>query len=90
MQPFDIQIGRIDYAVFPEGNEVYVIFKDGKEYISIQKDSENQWLKLDDETAMPQFEPNEEVNAIGRAIEAYVPEPEEDELFDGDGNLLED
>lgn len=81
MQPFDIQIGQIDYAVFPEGNEVYVIFKNGKEYISIQKDSESNWLKLDDETALPLFDPNEEVNAIGRQIEAYVPEPEED-LFD--------
>jgi hypothetical protein len=79
MQPFDIQIGNMEYAVFPEGNEVYVIYKDGKEYLSIQKDSENQWLKLDDETAIPLFEPNDEVNAIGRAIEAYVPEEEEEE-----------
>jgi len=82
MQPFDIQIGNMEYAVFPEGNEVYAIYKDGKEYLSIQKDSENQWLKLDDETAIPLFEPNDEVNAIGRAIEAYVPEEEEEEFLD--------
>ena len=31
--PFDITIGDIDYAIFPEGNDTYVIFKEGKEYI---------------------------------------------------------
>ena len=82
-QPFDIQIGNVDYAVFPEGNDTYVIFKNGKEYVSIQKDSESQWLKLDPESALPQFEPDEEVNAIGREIEAYVPEEEEEYFEDG-------
>jgi len=78
-EPFDIQIGQTDYAVFPEGNDIYVIYKDGKEYAHIQKDTDLQWLKLDPETATPLFEPNEEINAIGQAILAYVPEPEEDE-----------
>lgn len=81
-EPFDIQIGAIDYAVFPEGNDTYVIFKDGKEYVHIQKDTEAQWLKLDSETALPLFEADEEVNAIGREIVAYVPEVEEDEEGD--------
>lgn len=86
-EPFDIQIGNIDYAVFPEGNDIYVIYKDGKEYVSIQKDSEAQWLKLDSETAIPLFETDDEVNAIGREIEAYVP-PAEDE--DSEDDELED
>ncbi|MGY4383420.1 hypothetical protein ACVWYN_000439 [Pedobacter sp. UYP24] len=78
-QPFDIQLGAIDYAVFPEGNDTYVIFKDGKEYVSIQKDTDLQWIKLDAETGMPIFETDEEVNSIGREILAHVPEAEEDE-----------
>jgi hypothetical protein len=76
-EPFDIQIGEIDYAVFPEGNDTYVIFKNGKEYVHIQKDTESQWLKLDAETALPLFEVDQEINAIGREIVAYVPEEEE-------------
>jgi len=78
-EPFDITIGTTDYAVFPEGNDTYVIFKDGKEYVQIQKDTEEQWLKLDDETALPLFDHNEEINAIGKAIIAYVPEEESEE-----------
>jgi len=78
-EPFDITIGAIDYAIFPEGNDTYVVFKDGKEYLQIQKDTESTWLKLDPETALPLFEENAEINAIGQAIVAYVPEPEEDE-----------
>jgi len=78
-EPFDITIGTIDYAIFPEGNDTYVVFKDGKEYLQIQKDTESTWLKLDPETALPLFEENAEINAIGQAIVAYVPEPEEDE-----------
>lgn len=78
-QPFDISIGPDDYAVFPEGNDTYVIFKNGKEYVQIQKDTEEQWLKLDAETALPLFEMDEEINAIGREIAAYVPEEEEDD-----------
>lgn len=77
-EPFDITIGQAGYAVFPEGNDTYVIFKDGKEYAEIQKDTEAQWLRLDPETALPRFEEDEEINAIGRAIAAYVPEPDED------------
>jgi len=78
-EPFDITIGNIDYAVFPEGNDTYVIFKEGKEYLQIQKDTDSQWLKLDPETALPLFGEDEEVNAIGREIVAYVPEEEEEE-----------
>jgi hypothetical protein len=78
-QPFDISLGNIDYAVFPEGNDVYVIFKDGKEYVSIQKDTDLQWIKLDAETGTPIFETDEEINNIGQEILAYVPEEEEDE-----------
>ncbi|RZL97886.1 MAG: hypothetical protein EOO88_61970 [Pedobacter sp.] len=78
-QPFDITISNIDYAVFPEGNDTYVIFKDGKEYVSIQKDTDLQWIKLDAETATPIFETDEEINSIGREILAYVPEEEDEE-----------
>nr|WP_121274023.1 hypothetical protein [Pedobacter schmidteae] len=88
-EPFDITIGTTDYAVFPEGNDTYVIFKDGKEYVQIQKDTEEQWLKLDDETALPLFEPNEEINAIGKAILAYVPEEEEEDEEGFDDDLLD-
>jgi hypothetical protein len=85
-QPFDIIVANTHYAVFPEPEETFTIYKDGKEYLQIQKDAENQWLKLDDETALPLFEPNEEVNLIGRAISEYKEEEEEDEddLFDDD------
>ncbi|WP_288881379.1 hypothetical protein [Pedobacter panaciterrae] len=78
-QPFDISIGDVDYAVFPEGNDTYVIFKNGKEYVHIQKDTDLQWLKLDPETAIPVFEIDEEINNIGREIMAYVPEEEDEE-----------
>lgn len=78
-EPFDIQIGNINYAVFPEGNDTYVIFKEGKEYTHIQKDTDLQWLKLDPETALPLFEVDEEINQIGKEILAYQPEEEEDE-----------
>ncbi|MNJ97135.1 hypothetical protein D3C87_148770 [compost metagenome] len=89
MQPFDITIGTIDYAVFPEGEDTYVIFKDGKEYVHIQKDTEEQWLKLDEVTALPTFETNEEINAIGRAIVAHVPEEEEEDEEDAEEDLLD-
>lgn len=83
-QPFDITLGNIDYAVFPEGNDTYVIFKDGKEYAHIQKDTDLQWLKLDPETAIPVFEIDEEINNIGREIMAHVPEEDEDEDLEED------
>jgi len=87
-EPFDITIGTTDYAIFPEGNDTYVVFKDGKEYVEIQKDTDSQWLKLDAETALPLFEEDEEINAIGREIMAYVPEEkDEDELEDTDEEL---
>lgn len=78
-EPFDIEIGDVSYAVFPEGNDTYVIFKEGKEYVHIQKDTDLQWLKLDEETALPLFEIDEEINNIGREIMAYVPEVEEED-----------
>ena len=81
-QPFDIEIGSINYAIFPEGNDTYVIFKDGKEYVQIQKDAASQWIKFDKETALPLFEPDEEINQIGKLIEAYKEEPELDEEDD--------
>ncbi len=87
-EPFDITIGTTDYAIFPEGNDIYVVYKDGKEYVQIQKDTDEQWLRLDDETALPLFEYNEEINAIGKAIMAYVPD-EEDEESDEDDDLLD-
>lgn len=79
MEPFDITVGKIDYAVFPEGDDTYTIFKDGKEYVQIQKDTASIWLKLDYKTEMPIFEENEEVNAIGQQIEAYKETPQEDD-----------
>lgn len=78
-QPFDLVIGNIDYAVFPEGNDTYVIFKNGKEYVSIQKDTDLQWLKLDPETATPIFETDEEINGIGQAILSYVPDEDDED-----------
>jgi len=83
-QPFDIHIGDTHYAVFPEGEEIYTIYKNGKEYMQIQKDSEMQWLKLDPETAIPLFEPNEEVNQIGKEISEYKEEEEDEEGLEDD------
>jgi hypothetical protein len=78
-QPFDIEIGFINYAIFPEGNDTYVVFKDGKEYLQIQKDAASQWIKFDKETGLAQFEPDEEVNQLGQLIENYKEEPEVDD-----------
>jgi len=73
-EPFDIEIGPVTYAVFPEGNDMYTIFKEGAEYVTIQKDTEEQWLKLDPETELPLFGTDEEANAIGREIIIYQAE----------------
>ncbi|WP_113651342.1 hypothetical protein [Pedobacter namyangjuensis] len=81
-QPFDLEIGAINYAVFPEGNDTYVIFKEGKEYVQIQKDDAEQWIKFDKETALPLFEYDEEVNQIGTLITAYQENPPLDEEED--------
>ncbi len=81
-QPFDIEIGTLNYAIFPEGNDTYVVFKEGKEYLHIQKDQAAQWITFDKETGLPQFEPNEEVNQLGMQIESYKEEPEQDEEVD--------
>lgn len=87
-EPFDITIGSTSYAIFPEGNDTYVVFKEGKEFAEIQKDTESQWLRLDPDTALPLFDEDEEINAIGREIVAYVPEEEEEE--DGEEDLEEE
>ncbi|WP_448698409.1 hypothetical protein ACFGVR_16370 [Mucilaginibacter sp. AW1-3] len=73
-EPFDIEIGPVTYSVFPEGNDTYVIFKEGAEYATIQKDTEEQWLKLDPETELPLFDADEEINTIGREIIIYQAE----------------
>ncbi|RZK53386.1 MAG: hypothetical protein EOO91_17710 [Pedobacter sp.] len=78
-QPFDIEIGDVNYAIFPEGNDTYVVFKDGKEYVQIQKDTAEQWLKFDKETALPLFDYDEEINQIGKQIEAYIANPAEEQ-----------
>ena len=78
-EPFDIEIGNDVYAVFPEENDIYTIFKDGIEYLKIQKDTENEWIRLDLVTDSPIFEGNEEANKLGILINEYVPEDEEDE-----------
>lgn len=70
-EPFDLEINGFTYSVFPEGEDIYAIFKEGAEYVKIQKDTEAHWLKLDPETEMPLFDNDEEVNTIGRGIEAY-------------------
>jgi len=67
-EPFDIEWNGIDYAVFPEEENVYTIFKDGQEYIKIIKDTENSWMRLDSETELPRFEADDEINALGKLI----------------------
>lgn len=67
-EPFDVEIGDIVYAVFPEEKDVYLVFKDGVEYVKIIKDTDTNWLKLNPETDLPMFGMDEEVNAIGDAI----------------------
>jgi len=72
--PFDIEINGVTYSIFPEGDDIYAIFKEGEDYLRIQKDTASHWLKLNPETEMPFFDNDEEVNAIGREIEAYKEE----------------
>ena len=67
-EPFDIELNGITYSVFPEEEDTYTIFKEGVEYLKIQKDDETNWLKLDDETDLPLFYEDAEVNDLGRAI----------------------
>ncbi|RZJ49584.1 MAG: hypothetical protein EOO44_17980 [Flavobacterium sp.] len=78
-QPFDLEIGPINYAIFPEGNDTYVVFKDGSEYAHIQKDTAEQWLKLDSVTGLPKFDFDEEINQIGKLITEYLENPPVDE-----------
>ena len=78
-QPFDLEVGSLQYAIFPEGNDTYIVFKEGKEYLQIQKDAASQWIKFDKETGLPQFEPDAEVNELGKQIENYKEEQELDD-----------
>lgn len=70
-EPFDLELGNITYSVFPEEEDIYAIFKEGTEYIKIQKDTEEHWLKLDNDTELPLFTEDEEVNRLGHAIANY-------------------
>ncbi|HXH99506.1 MAG TPA: hypothetical protein VNI52_04505 [Sphingobacteriaceae bacterium] len=70
-EPFDITIGKIIYSVFPEEEGVYTIFKEGIEHIKILKDTDQLWLKLDNETDLPLFGENDEVNNIGAEIQKH-------------------
>ncbi len=79
MDPFDIELGPINYAVFPEGNDNYVIFKNGEEFVHIQKDDANQWIKFHQDTGTPIFEYDEEVNQLGQLISNYQENPPYDE-----------
>jgi len=73
-EPFDIEIGVVTYSVFPEEDGMYTIFKEGIEYVKIQKDTEQQWIRLDPETELPTFETDEEINSIGKEIVIYQAE----------------
>ncbi|WP_369412426.1 hypothetical protein [Mucilaginibacter rivuli] len=74
IEPFDIELGAVTYSVFPEEDDMYTIFKDGVEYLKIQKDTEQQWIKLDSETELPTFETDAEINLIGKEIIIYQAE----------------
>lgn len=73
-EPFDIEIGITTYSIFPEEDGMYTIFKEGIEYLKIQKDTEQQWIKLDPETELPTFETTDEINTIGKEIVIYLAE----------------
>lgn len=77
-EPFDIEIGGIVYSVFPEEEQTYTIFKEGTEYMKIQRDTDEHWLKLDEETDLPLFNEDAEVNLIGRAITEYKEEDDDE------------
>ena len=67
-EPFDLDLSGLTYSIFPEEEETFTIFKEGVEYIKIQKDTDEHWLKLDEETDLPLFTEDIEVNELGRAI----------------------
>jgi hypothetical protein len=77
--PFDVLVNGIVYSVFPEEDNVYTIFKAGTEFGKIEKDTENVWLKLDQETEMPMFDNDPEVDQIGQAIANYIPEEDDED-----------
>lgn len=75
-EPFDLNIGGIIYAVFPEENDIYTIFKEGTEYLRIQREENNQWIKLNAETDFPVFDDDKEVKIIGGEIGLFKEENE--------------
>lgn len=70
-EPFDLELAGVIYSIFPEEEETFTIFKEGVEYMKIQKDTDEHWLKLDEETDLPLFTEDVEVNELGRAISAH-------------------
>jgi len=66
--PIDIEIGDVEYVVFPEEKGTYTVFKDGSEYVKIVRDGGTSWLKLHPETELPMFGMDEEVDLLGTAI----------------------
>lgn len=77
-EPFDILVGDTIYAVFPEEENTYTIFKDGKEYARLQRDTDQQWSKLDLETDLPVFKEDKEIEYIGQAIDDYKEEDDDE------------
>jgi hypothetical protein len=77
-EPFDVLVGDTTYAVFPEEENTYTIFKDGKEYARLQRDTDQQWSKLDLETDLPVFKEDKEIEYIGQAIDDYKEEDDDE------------
>ncbi len=71
-EPFDILVWDEFYSIFPEEEDTFAVFKNGVEYIKIQKDDEEHWLKLHQETELPLFEENKEVEEIGKQINLHL------------------
>lgn len=71
-EPFDIEIGEITYSVFPEEQNTFEVFKEGEFHFTIQKDTENIWLKLHPDTGTIIFERDEEVELVGKYIYEYT------------------
>ncbi len=74
IEPFDINIEDITYAVFPEEEDIFAIFKEGIAYMKIQKDDDTHWIKLDPESEMPLFVFDIEVELIGQKINLHLNE----------------
>lgn len=74
IEPFDINIEDITYAVFPEEEDIFAIFKEGVAHMKIQKDDDTHWIKLDPESEMPLFVFDIEVELIGQKINLHLNE----------------